>query len=106
MRLLLDEQLPHSLRQEIPGHQVVTIAFLGWSGVKNGELLQKAAAANIDALVTNDHGIKFEQKLNILPLSVIYLNSERNTVESLRLRIPALLQALSALRPCEFVKLA
>lgn len=39
MKLLLDENLPHQLRHEIAGHECSTVAFMGWSGVENGELL-------------------------------------------------------------------
>lgn len=54
MKLLLDENLPHRLRQEIVGHEVVTVAYLGWSGIDNGKLLEQAAAHGFDALITND----------------------------------------------------
>jgi len=29
MKLLLDENLPHDLRHFLPGHEVVTVAYLG-----------------------------------------------------------------------------
>ncbi len=32
MKLLLDENLPHQLRHEVPGHEVFTVAYMGWSG--------------------------------------------------------------------------
>ena len=44
MKVLLDENLPHDLRKLLPGHDVFTVAYLGWAGVKNGELLRRAAA--------------------------------------------------------------
>ena len=40
MKLLLDENLPHALRLELPGHDCYTVAFMGWSGVENGALLR------------------------------------------------------------------
>lgn len=33
MRLLLDENLPHQMRLELPGHDVFTVACMGWGGV-------------------------------------------------------------------------
>ena len=44
MRVLLDECVPRALRDDIPGHEVKTVAEAGWAGVKNGELLQSAVA--------------------------------------------------------------
>jgi hypothetical protein len=73
MKLLLDEHLPHSLRLEIVGHDVSTVAFMGWSGIENGALLSRASAEAFDALVTNDHAMEYEQNLASLPLAVIYL---------------------------------
>ncbi|MGD9634930.1 MAG: hypothetical protein AB7G28_20195 [Pirellulales bacterium] len=52
MKLLLDENLPHQLRHEIPGHDCSTVAFMGWSGLENGELLREAAHAGFDAMLT------------------------------------------------------
>ena len=43
MRVLLDEQLPRQLAREITGHEVSTVQQRGWAGLKNGELLRRAA---------------------------------------------------------------
>ncbi len=51
MRILLDESLPRRLRSIFAGHEVVTVVEAGWSGVKNGDLLQ-LAAARFDVFVT------------------------------------------------------
>ena len=40
MRVLLDECVPRALRNDIPGHDVKTVAEAGWAGLKNGELLR------------------------------------------------------------------
>jgi hypothetical protein len=53
MRILLDESLPRSLREELPGHSVRTVAEMDWSAVENGELL-RLAAKQFDAFITAD----------------------------------------------------
>jgi hypothetical protein len=40
MRLLLDESLPWRLANLLVGHDVTSVQRMGWSGVKNGALLQ------------------------------------------------------------------
>lgn len=40
MKVPLDENLPHGLRYHLPGHDVFTVTYQGWFGVKNGELLR------------------------------------------------------------------
>jgi hypothetical protein len=106
MKVLLDEHLPQLLRQEIHGHQVMTVGYMGWSGIENGELLRRAASRQFGAFVTNDHGLEYEQNLVNLPIAVVLLNSEANTIESVRLRLPLLIETLANLSPCQFVKLA
>jgi hypothetical protein len=106
VKLLLDENLPHQMRSELPGHDVFTAAYLGWGGVENGELLRLAAADGFDALVTNDRGLEYQQNLAALPIAVVVVQATANTIEALRPMYPALLAALSALRPCEFVKVS
>ena len=41
MKILLDENLPHAFRRLLPGHEVFTTAFMGWTGLESGELLAK-----------------------------------------------------------------
>jgi hypothetical protein len=63
MKVLLDDNLPHLLRLELPGHDVYTVAYMNWSGVQNGELLRRAAADGFDVLVTNDRGLEYQQNV-------------------------------------------
>lgn len=106
MKLLLDENLPHQLRNELIGHDVYTVAFMQWSGIQNGKLLRLAADNGFDALVTNDRGLEYQQNLNQLPLTVVVLLGEQNTIEAVRLLIPDLLITLSSIAPCTFSKIA
>ncbi len=48
MRILLDVSLPGELTAELPGHEVRTVQEMGWSSMKNGELLACAAAGQFD----------------------------------------------------------
>ncbi|TWT67712.1 hypothetical protein Pla123a_42680 [Posidoniimonas polymericola] len=97
MRLLLDENLPHEFRNDIVGHQCETVAYNGWSGKRNGDLLRTAAAAGFDALVTNDSNIPHQQNIAALPLSIVNLLAPTNNLEDLRPLVPALLESLQAL---------
>ena len=97
MKLLLDENLPHQLRHEIPGHDCSTVAYMGWSGVENGELLTRATSAAFDALLTKDANVQYEQNLVNLPISVVVLHAPSNDIDDIRPLLPALLQALTNL---------
>ena len=106
MKLLLDENLPHRLRTEITGHDVFTVAFMGWSGVQNGELLKKAVSEGFDALIANDRGLEYEVNQTALPLAVIVLLADSNTIEALRPLYPALGAAVKNLLPRTLVKVS
>jgi len=55
MKIILDESVPHKLRLLIEGgHTVVTTWFQGWSGLKNGALLNAAEDAGFDLFITSD----------------------------------------------------
>ena len=99
MKLLLDENLPHQLRHELPGHDCFTVAFMGWGGVENGELLARAAAAGFDALLTKDAKLQYERNLTNLPIAVVILRAASNDIDDVRPLIPSLLAALISLRP-------
>jgi Domain of unknown function (DUF5615) len=106
MRVLLDENLPHAMRQEITGHEVFTVAYMGWSGIENGELLQHAVAADFGVLVTNDRGLEYEQDLASQAIAVIVVLPLSNTIEALRPLLPRLQSVLEQVRPGQLVKVS
>lgn len=58
MKILLDENMPEKYRQLIPDHEVFTVGYLGWKGVRNGQLLAGAAKQGFDVLITLDSGME------------------------------------------------
>jgi Domain of unknown function (DUF5615) len=98
MRVLLDECVPRALRRELLGHEVKTVAEAGWAGVKNGELLQ-LAAAQFDLLLTVDRNLEYQQNFAGLTLAVIIVHAPSNDVAILRPLMPAVLAAISETKP-------
>lgn len=105
MKLLLDENLPHQLRHELPGHEAFTISYMGWSGIDNGKLLQLALNEGFDALITNDRGMEYQQPTGALPIAVVVLLVKSNTIEAIRPLCATLLRALAQLRPGQLLKI-
>jgi hypothetical protein len=99
MKLLLDENLPHQLRHEISGHDCATVAYMGWAGIENGELLSRAASAGFDAILTKDEGMEYELNPISLPVAVVVLHAPSNKVSDVRPLLPALHQILLNLPP-------
>jgi hypothetical protein len=69
---------------------------MGWSSIKNGELLRLAATA-FDVFITVDRNLSFQQHLPSLPISVIVLRCRSNRLSELKSLVPALLAALASL---------
>lgn len=95
MRVLLDENLDWRLvRYFDADFQVTTVSRQGWKGMRNGELLEQAAAA-FDALVTMDKGIEHQQNLRKYAIGVILISARSNRLQDIQ---PAMLQVNAVLR--------
>ncbi len=90
MRVLLDENVPHDLILQLAGHDVSTVQDLGWAGIKNGELLERARDA-IDVFVTMDRKLEKQHDLSKLPFGVLVIVAKSN-------RMPDLLPLAAPLR--------
>jgi Domain of unknown function (DUF5615) len=98
MRVLLDECVPRSLRNDIPGHEVRTVAEVGWAGVKNGELLRLAATA-FDVLITVDRNLEYQRSFEGVSLAVIVIHASSNDIIALRPLMPAILDLIPQAKP-------
>ncbi len=98
MKILLDECIDWRLSREIVGHEVRTARQMGWSTVRNGELLS-LAAQEFDAFVTVDRNLSFQQNLPAFSIAVIVLCAKTNRLSDLRRLVPELLASVSIARP-------
>ena len=58
MRVLLDECIDWRLCRDIVGHDVRSARQMGWTAIRNGELLA-LAAQHFDVFVTVDRNLAF-----------------------------------------------
>ena len=70
---------------------------MGWSAVKNGELLA-LAAQEFDVFIAVDRNLAFQQHLPAFPIAVIVLHARSNRPSELRRLVPALLTAIPGAR--------
>src|SRR5581483_905336 len=99
MRILLDECVPRRLGQKLPGHDVRTVPEMGWSGKKNGELLQLMAGQGFEVLLTVDQSIRHQQNLQATGVAVVVLVAVSNRLADLVPLMPLALAALASLKP-------
>ena len=96
MRILLDECTPRVVKKRLPLRDIQTVQEMGWSGIKNGELL-KAAEDQFDVLITTDKNLRYQQNLAARNLAVILLPTNQvPAVEALVRHIDAALDAVQA----------
>ena len=98
MRILIDESLPRQLAPLLIGHDARMVQAEGWSSVKNGELLRRAAAAGFDAFVTSDRKLEYQQYMPRVGVAVIVLRAHTNRLEDIAPLVPALLDVLLEVR--------
>lgn len=63
---------------------------MGWTSFGNGELIRRAAV-ELDALLTADQNIEFQQNVKALPLAIVILVAHSNRLESLEPLVPDVL---------------
>ena len=103
MRVLLDENLPHTLRQLFENPiEVITVSYRGWTGKENGELL-RLAADEFDAFITMDGSIPYQQNLESIQIGIILLKADSNRDEDLAPLISQVNSALKTLKKGEVV---
>ncbi len=92
--------MPRDLAAELSGHEVRTVGQLGWKGLENGELLAQAAT-RFDAVVTMDKRIPIDRDVAQYAIGVVLVRASSNRIKALRPLVPAILQALAAVRSGE-----
>jgi predicted nuclease of predicted toxin-antitoxin system len=103
MKIILDESAPQKLRLLLEGdHTVVTTSYQGWSGLKNGELLNVAEATGFELLITADQEIKYQQNLKGRKLALLVLST--NNWERIKAHIAEIRAAASAATPGSYVE--
>lgn len=98
MKILLDECIDWRLSREIRGHDVRTAGQMGWTGVRNGELLARAAS-EFDIFVTVDRNLSFQQNVANLTLAVVVLRAKSNRLGDLQSLVPGLISAVASAKP-------
>jgi predicted nuclease of predicted toxin-antitoxin system len=62
VRVLLDECIDWRLGRELASHEVKSARQMGWTTLKNGELLA-LASTQFDVFVTADRNLSFQQDI-------------------------------------------
>ncbi|MEQ8469861.1 MAG: DUF5615 family PIN-like protein [Marinoscillum sp.] len=90
MKLLLDENLPKKLKNDLTDFEVLTVQDMEWHGKKNGELLELMISDGFNALITADKNLKNQQNFKKYPIPVLTLNVKLLTYQHMVNLLPEL----------------
>ncbi len=102
MRILVDESLPRYLKQVLSDHETFTVQEMGWTGIRNGDLLTRAGN-RFDVFLTADKNLRHQQNLVGCPFAVIVFPS--NKLSIVKVLVPQLRQALKDTRRGDVLEL-
>ncbi|MEH1866461.1 MAG: DUF5615 family PIN-like protein [Nostoc sp.] len=100
MRILLDECVPRPLRRELTDYEVRTVVEMGWSGKKNGELLQLMIQESFTILLTTDQNLRYQQNLQQAGVAVVVMVASSNRLP------PSVRSVLATMAPGVVVEIA
>ena len=100
MNLLFDHNVNRRFRKYLPGHVIQTARERGWEKLANGALLQAAANAGFEALMSIDKKLEHEQNLSGLPLPIVLVDCVSNALPALLPFVPPILKLLSSPLDC------
>jgi predicted nuclease of predicted toxin-antitoxin system len=99
MKILLDECVPAPMQSLLGNHACTTVQDEGWSGIRNGDLLQRAEA-EFDLFITSDQNIRYQQ--NLAGRSIAILELSTNDIGRIRAAASLLQDALEKIQPNGF----
>jgi hypothetical protein len=104
--VLLDEDVPVKLRQYFRDDWTVhTVAYRGWKGRRNSELLARARD-EFDVLVTLDTSIEHQQNLGRYGLALLVLRGRTDRLEDLIPLMPRVNRLLPDLESGQVVEVS
>ena len=77
----------------------MTVRDMGWSGKRNGELMQLMVNARFDVMITLDKGFEHQQNFTKYPMPVLILNVQRSDYEFLLPLVDKIKAALATALP-------
>lgn len=102
MRILFDQGTPAPLRYFLSHHDIATAYQLGWSKLKNGELLSAAETNGFELLVTTDSNLQYQQNLKSRRIAVVVLNT--TSWPRIQKAIAEVVRAVDAATECDYTE--
>ena len=86
------------LAAAITGHEAKSVQKIGWTGLKNGELLAWAEK-EFDIFLTGDQNLSFQQHTRKYDIGIIVLKTKGTKLQDILPLVPCLLDTLKNIKP-------
>jgi predicted nuclease of predicted toxin-antitoxin system len=103
MRILIDECLDWRLGRAIPQHRCLSVRQMGWQGLTNGFLLQKAQKL-FDVFLTGDTNLMFQQNLTTYSIAVVVIHARSTRLVDTTKLMPQVSGILKTIEPGQVVR--
>jgi hypothetical protein len=101
-KIILDENLPISLRHHLSEFEVVTVQFQGWSGIQNGDLIA-LIDGHYDVFLTADQNLRYQQNLRNRSIAIVELPFIRKS--SIILWVDRIRNAIHSAQPGDYIQI-
>ena len=102
MRILFDQGTPAPLRHHLIGHDVSTAYEMGWSGLKNGDLLA-VCEKNFDLFISTDRNLHYQQNLEGRQVAILILPT--TSWPKIQKRAREIIAVLDQMQPGDYLEL-
>jgi hypothetical protein len=98
VKIFLDECVDWRLLRSLVGHDVKSARQMGWTEIKNGQLLA-LVAARFDVFLTVDQNLPHQQNYTDLDVAIVVLKGKTSRLADLRPHVPEFLALLPSVLP-------
>ncbi|MGH9424772.1 MAG: DUF5615 family PIN-like protein [Terriglobia bacterium] len=102
MKILLDESVPHVVQTRLSYLAIRTVQEMGWTGIKNGELLRRAEE-QFDVFVTADQKLRYQQNLSGRKFAIIVLPT--NQIRAVVGLLPVIEDSMKTVQPGTLIEI-
>jgi predicted nuclease of predicted toxin-antitoxin system len=99
MKILLDECVPWPMHRFLLGHTCTSVQAQGWSGIRNGDLLQRAEG-EFDVFITSDQNLRYQQNLTGKRIAILELST--NDIRRIQAASALIVDTIAKIQPTEF----
>ena len=102
MKILFDNGTPKPIARSLTGHEVTFARKIGWHGLENGELIQKAEEGGYEVLLSTDKNIRYQQNVAGRKIALVILGNSQ--WPNVRLYLDRIAAAVNACTPGSYAE--